>query len=312
MANGESAYVLGLHYTYRKAPPTDKDLEQGDLLHKTSELQRIIGEVHPKYLRDDYTHFLVLTQSCDLVRRGQKKTCKSPYITIAAVRALDTVVRREIEQYQDEFQKAGKVCSNNNRHQLKVFLERLFNYNEPDYFYLHSETVVDFEPHCTFLRLSVPLKISHYGICQDARFLSLQPLYQAKLGWMIGNIYSRIGTDEWVPSKETPTEFQQRIKALLDKYYVWEDEKRLVKARMTADQQMLSSDFEVIRQHIAKSEVPDIIDEVGTAVVKQLKQVQELKPIVTDELAVKIKNRLANDAVISKLQQLSSTAAQDV
>ena len=77
--------------------PNDVDygsLRQGDLLIKNPHLKAAIAEAH-KYYADtpDYTHFLVLTQSCDLVRRG-KKPPKSRYITLAAaqVRMSGTTV----------------------------------------------------------------------------------------------------------------------------------------------------------------------------------------------------------------------------
>lgn len=104
MANAEAKGTPTLFLAYRK--PDSEDLRQGDLLAKTKEIEQVITTVHPYYLRDDYTYFIVLTQSCDLVRR-KGKTPNSRYITIAAVRPLDLVIRREVERYQDELEKVG-------------------------------------------------------------------------------------------------------------------------------------------------------------------------------------------------------------
>lgn len=298
MPNGDPAQATPF-FTYREPPA--KDLEQGDLLAKTAEIQDILRAIHPYYLREDYTHFLVLTQSCDLVRRSGKPP-KSRYITIAAVRPFPLIIVREIEKYQEPFEKAAIVCSNQFRLLLIQFLDRLFNYNEHEFFYLHPEPLLGLtDPHCASLRLKVSIKASlHYETCIQARMLSLAPLYQAKLGWMIGNIYSRVGTEEWVPTAETKKDFDQRVRLLLDKACKWEDPKRLLKAKATVTAQLLDAGTEAIQKHIADTIVPDPVEEVITAVIAQL---QKLAKVADDEEAKKIANRLRNDPVIAKLRK---------
>lgn len=301
MPNGDAAQSTEFFYTYRVQNSADDDLEQGDLLAQTSDIKKVLQEIHPYYTRDSYTHFLVLTQTCDLVRRKGDEP-KSRYITLAAVRPLDLLVGREIEKYQDTFEKAGKVCSKQYRGQLKQFLERLFNYNEPEYFYLHSESQAGFdEPHCAFLKLSVSIKASlHYKTCQQARVLSLKPLYQAKLGWMLGNMYSRVGTDEWVPTAEPKDEFEERIKTLLDRYYKWADPRKLQQAKLNVTPELLAAGTERIQKHIDDTVLSDPTEEVIAAVLNQL---QTLGIGTTQTDAEKIGNRLKNDAVFAKLRK---------
>ncbi|MER3422422.1 MAG: hypothetical protein C4293_03515 [Nitrospiraceae bacterium] len=229
MANTEAPQTTPLFFTYRR--PSSSDLLQGDLLAKTQEIQELIRPIHPYYLKDDYTHFIVLTQSCDLVRR-KNQPCKARYITLAAVRPLDVVIQREIEKHQDPFHGAGMLCSIKFRWDLKKFLERLLN-NEPEYFYLQPEPVLGFaDPHCAFLRLSIPIKAApHYDPCFRARILSLTDVFQAKLGRLVGNMYSRVGTEEWVPTVERERDFEERIFEMLDRACKWVDEKRLAKAK---------------------------------------------------------------------------------
>ena len=45
----------------------------------------VLKIVHPYFLNKQSKYFMVLSQSCDLVRRTGKK-CKTPYITLAAVK----------------------------------------------------------------------------------------------------------------------------------------------------------------------------------------------------------------------------------
>ena len=82
------------HFTYTIR--LEDDLCQGDVLKKTEPVVGLLGEVHPHYVEDDYTHFLVLTQTCDLVRGRGGPGCKSRYITLAPVRPLDLLIGREI------------------------------------------------------------------------------------------------------------------------------------------------------------------------------------------------------------------------
>ena len=82
----EGSYIMGsqVHFTY-KCNPDMSSLCQGDILKITEEIKTVLTEVHPYFLNDQYKYFMVLTQSCDLVRRNGSK-CKTPYITLAAVR----------------------------------------------------------------------------------------------------------------------------------------------------------------------------------------------------------------------------------
>jgi hypothetical protein len=103
-----------LHFAYEERE-YKTDLRQGDLIEKSGEFADVIKDVHPHYYHsEDYHFFLVLTQSCDLVRRKMSagQVCKSLYITLAAVRPLATVLDREVEMLQDEFEKRGGAQEN--------------------------------------------------------------------------------------------------------------------------------------------------------------------------------------------------------
>jgi hypothetical protein len=289
-------------FTYQKSD--SKDLLQGDLFAKTREVEDLIRDVHPYYLKDDYTHFITLTQSCDLVRR-KAKPCNSRYITIAAVRPLDLLIRRELEKYQDEFDKAGMVCSNKSRFLMIQFLGRLLNNNEPEYFYLHAEPALNFsEPHCAFLRLSISLKSElHYNTLFAARVLSLNEVFQAKLGWLVGNMYSRVGTDEWVPTVELESDFERRIKGLLKTVCIWVDEKKLVLAKKSVPPDINMTSLETIRQHIESIKVPSATELVINAVLDEL---TILSKVADPEEAKRIGNRLRNNAIFSAYTKSAS------
>lgn len=192
------------HYVYDA--PDKSGLSQGDILTRTPALDAHLTEFHPYYgSHRDYHHFMVVTQSCDLAIRKGESLPSSPYITIAAVRPLEEALRREAAKLQLPWQTETKVLGSKSRTKLAMFLESLFDNNREGYFYLHQDVGLGIQAnYCAFLHLSVALKSLHYPMCLNAKIAQLKEPFQAKLGYLIGHMYSRIGTTEWnsnVPDK---------------------------------------------------------------------------------------------------------------
>ncbi len=292
----EQGHTLDYHFTYTSK--TSADLVQGDVLSRTEELVSLLKEVHPHYTQPDYTHFLVLTQTCDLVRRDGKP-CKSRYITLAGIRPLSLLLGYEVEEYQDPFLHHANICSMKNREQLERFLHRLFNNNEPDYFYLHDDVVLKFpDRSCAFLRLAISLRArEHYNLCLGARLFSLAEPFTAKLGWLIGNMYSRIGTEDWVPEHATINDFRKQISDILDSHCKFYDDAQIKLARSNIGSEWQEIDAETLRTHIDKVRVASRRDKVLDGVIKVLQE----KKIITDEAeARKIRTSLSNDPGIAQ------------
>lgn len=190
-----------MHFTYQA--PDLAELYQGDVLERTDALNAILQAVHPHFFQKDKNlYFMVLTQSCDLVRRTAGGGCKAPYIAIAPVRSLDTVLAREIGKLQITVNSEVPVLTDKAKAKLSEFLTRLYNNNEPGYFYLESEGTPLVEDCCAFLGLSVAVKADqHYQTCLDAKRVQLAEAFQAKLGWLVAQMYSRVGTTDWDPRK---------------------------------------------------------------------------------------------------------------
>jgi hypothetical protein len=252
------------HFTY--CAPEGNDLRQGDILLKTNAISEILKEVHPHYQKkDDYTHFIVLTQSCDLVRRDDK-LCKAKYISIATIRPFQLVLEREIAKHQDKFASDAGVCSVKFKSLLEQFVKRILNNNEPEYFYLEQEPIFQiYEPSCAFLRLSIALRADHYGCLFDARTLSLRDIFQAKLGWLIGNIYSRIGTEDWVPDYVSQEDFDKKTNQILEEVVQWVNHNQLSVAKKSFSGESL--DRETIRKHIEDTPIPNKKENVIKAVI---------------------------------------------
>lgn len=261
-----------LFFTYR--PPSSEDcLQQGDILQRTPAIKQILNDIHQYYsTKQDYTHFLVLTQSCDLMKRGSD-SCKARYISLAAVRPLRLVVEREIEQYRKSpLAHKANVCSNRYRQKVHEFVARLLNNNEPEFFYLHPEAALQFPtPSCAFLRLSISIKIEHYATCLQARILSLSEIFQAKLGWLVGNMYSRVGTEDWIP-RYSQQRFTASIRDILDSSCQWVDEEKLTEASKTIEN-LDSTSLSDLRRMIQQVSIVSRRDQVLDSISEELDRI---------------------------------------
>jgi hypothetical protein len=279
----------GSHFTYI-IPPSSERLEQGDVLEKNDEIKALVREVHPHYLKDDYSHFIILTQSCDIVR------LKAPYLTLAAVRPLSLVLQREIEDEQShDLEREANCLSVAKRSKFTDFLTRLKNNNHTEYFYLHEDPIFGFsEPRCAFLRLSIAIRTpAHYSKCLNARIFSLESTFKAKLGWLVGNIYSRVGTPDWVPDNATQREFTKSIDDLLDSACLWVDKDRLAKAKKLYKQYTQTKTKENLRELINSAHPLSKKDQTIERIVTVLTEYEELN---NESLLSSIRTRLQNDA----------------
>jgi hypothetical protein len=184
------------HYVYEE--PNPSELNQGDILRRSDALVALLTEYFPYYATHrDYIYFMVLTQTCDLVRRDGNP-CASLYISLAAVKPIKDVVLAEAARNQQPALQGTNVIGNKARNQLAMFLESLMDNNKAGLFYLHTDHGLTIsEPCCAILQLSISLQARHYNICLSAKIAQLKEPFQAKLGWLIGNMYSRVATTEW-------------------------------------------------------------------------------------------------------------------
>lgn len=219
-----------MHFTYTE--PCSQELRQGDVLSKTPDLLALLTEVHPYYSRDNYSHLQVITQSCDLVRRTGR--CKAPYITVVGVRPLHDVTEAWLKEcrHGSQFEENGGVAEVSFRDEFIRFLERLYNNNEPDFFYLHEDPEYSFtRASCAYLRVSIAFRAQHYDRLLAAKVLELTDAFRAKLGWLVGAIYGRVATTDWVPTLFTEEEFRDHLAKIADSVTYWLENSRINRLR---------------------------------------------------------------------------------
>ncbi len=203
-----------MHWTY--AEPNSKDLNQGDILIPNDALYAVLRKVHNWFIDPKYLGFLVISQSCDLVRRDGVD-CKAPYITIAAIRPLRQVLLRLLSQQIASA--GGRFFNTAQKGKAVEFLNRLINQNESGsgLFYLHRDADVQLaEDAVAFLRVSIALRSDeHYASLLSARTGSLNPEFVSKLGWLCGNLYSRVGVQDWNETDDRQTQAKKIVGELL-------------------------------------------------------------------------------------------------
>lgn len=203
-----------MHWTYATAE-TNSDLEQGDILEPTKELRALLQSYHPYFTREQYLGFIVTTQSCDLVRRGDRP--KAPHISIASFRSLRLALPQLLPMVVKPIAPGAFLKSH--KETVRQFLERLLDQNEQGLglFYLHPEPDIRLaEPSVVSLRVTVALKAEHYQLLCNARTGRLAPEFRAKLGWLVGNLYSRAASPDWSDHKDGRKEKERNVKQYLD------------------------------------------------------------------------------------------------
>lgn len=189
-------------------------LQQGDILLKGETLRMALQEAHQHYATaESYTHFAVITQACDLVRRAGRKP-NARYITIAAMRPAKIVIDRFLSALGYGEQRFSVPIYDAERRTLAAqFIERLINNTEPNFFFIPKNSHPSITEHmCVFLPLSVAMKIEHYDALLTSKVAQLDDIFAAKLGWLVGNQYSRIATPDIEEKDPTGArEYKERL-----------------------------------------------------------------------------------------------------
>lgn len=285
-----------MHFTYSEFLDINT-LKQGDILQKTEALSSLVNEIHPHYISEEYTHFQVLTQSCDLVRRNGKN-CKSRYITLAAVRGLDIVIKRAIHNENVIEVDGTNFCSENEKYLLADKLKKLYNNNDKDMFFLKAmpEQGLTYDS-CTFLLLSIAIRAyEHYDVCLNAKILELKDNFQSKLGWLVGNLYSRVGTEDYVPNGSPDSKsFEELIDETLQEHIAWvphniyKDFKKSAKTMNYSNYDQLIEQAKKQKDRKEKSKLDGIVAKITKVAA------------LDDETKEKVKNTLAADPLIQKM-----------
>ncbi|MBL8906523.1 MAG: hypothetical protein JNM20_07590 [Rhizobiales bacterium] len=278
------------------------NLLQGDLLVRNAPLTEALQKAHGYYATaTDYTHFLILTQSCDLIRRPPKG-CKSRYITLAAARPLQLVIDRFLEGATlDRERLPARICDKSYEDSARQLIERILNHEEEGIFYIPrsaSQTVS--RDLCIFLTLSVAIRVDHYEACLASKVSQLDDVFAAKVGWLTGSLYSKVATPELANILPDHKRYLRDIyEQTLYREIVWlrkaqyESMKPKLEEWRGANPEVMSGDtLNALVKNIPR-EAQQVADCVTSALLK--------KNLITPESADKVRNIISNDGNLKKV-----------
>jgi hypothetical protein len=196
-----------IHPTYQEIKDVNSDLQQGDILRPSEELLSIFHKTYNDIFDKGYLAFIVLTQTCDMVRRkddnSETKKCKSKIINLAGVRLLEDIWSSLVDRVCCKATIGGQAIPNvyelDTRSKAHELLNRIINQNAQaeGLFYLHPDGAVEIgNPAVALLQVSIGIGIQHYEKLIEARSGRLAGQFQSKLGWLVGNLFSRVATDD--------------------------------------------------------------------------------------------------------------------
>lgn len=282
-------------------------LRQGDLLVRTPKLAQALAEAHSYYAEaSDYSHFLVLTQSCDLVRRGSR-ACKSRYITICAVRPMSVAAQREFQQYMRPIDGIVIPIGDKEKSVLaKQYLERVVNNTVDGMFFIPRGSAKTVEDHlCAFLPLSIAIRNTHYEVCLSAKVGQVKDIFAAKIGSLASNLYSRIATPDIHENND-----KSAIESFMDEFFhdlgyksvVWLSsfERSELEANVRANLEGSGQDVLPLDQ---SRQIIESLPKESDAIADRVVQVLINKGVISDDYALrtKAKNFLINDREYKKL-----------
>lgn len=260
---------LNFGFIFRQEFDPNSDLQQGDILVRSSAIQGMLREPHSYYADAiDYSHFIVLTQSCDLVRYGTG--IKSHYITIAALRPFSKFVEKITAK--SDCSRPGapvRILRSSSKLLIKQKIEQLLHYDLPGYFYVPPGVVPSIDiPLVAFLQLAISVRPEHYETIRSARMAVLQSVFSAKLGWLIGTPYSRVATPDIDAENErgaTTNLIEELFNEYVDQDVFWFSDKRLSQFDQLLDKKLAEHGGELTQRDALDlaSSVPPELDEVG-------------------------------------------------
>lgn len=291
-----------VHYTYKSFSPED-DLCQGDILELTESIRSVLESVHPHFLETKYTGFLVLTQTCDLVRHGNAQ-CKSRYINLAVIRPLEDVLWNFLDKTCQKVQIADEgikgfylLESKSKAHEL---LRRVVNQNEQalGVYYLHHDgTIGIVDPSVALLQVSIALRArQHYNTLVEARRGRLTDQFRDKLGWLIGNLFSRVATDD------LPVDKQNEI---FRKFLDYKEDRDYTPCWIPCENVELADKRDFNIHGLSRKEIADYLKQTKPeqpkeiAIKQALQVVQNVVGPLTDKDVKLIRARLSQDPLFS-------------
>lgn len=288
---------MAVHWTYQDIGAAGGDLEQGDILYPSEDLLALFRDEHPYFFKDEFLGFMVASQSCDLVRR--KGGVKASFISLSAIRPLSKMMPTLIAQVASPVAPSRFPVSGIEG--AKQLLERIFNQNEQSIglFFLFPDADLKLgEEAVATLRVTVPVSSAQYDVLTRSRVGRLKPEFQAKLGWLLGNLYNRPATPDWADFPGGKEKFDGLVSRFSkgnegDANVEWIEDLLIQEARRIG-RSLEEASLEELESLRPPPTMDRALDEINA-------QLSKVLPEVDSEVLVKFRNRLKNSGKFKKL-----------
>lgn len=271
---------MELHWTYEEVLNPDEDLRQGDILRPNPELYALLKSSYPEFSDLKYIGFMVTTQCCDLVRR-KGELCKADFITVAVAQNLDTVIDGFLESICPKV--TDKVYLQKNKIEATQLLHRIFNQNEQalGLFYLEpslEDNMGIWAEAVVFLRNTITFPRDHYKLLVNARAGRITSEFRNKVGWLVSNLYSRIGTKDWAEMGQEKA-LNEKILRFLDRTpHSWIDESWVRFAQKEANQEFDGLTTEEVINLLEQHKPQPFKERIGAEAATTLNKLIEALP----------------------------------
>jgi hypothetical protein len=195
------------------------------------------------------------------------------------------------------------------RKAVESLMERIINQNENSLglFYLHPDLDSGITvPSVAILRVAISVSAAqHYFTFKEARVGRLSKLFEPKLGWMVGNLYSRIGVPDWKEKANGDIEESiiKDILAPLRKEPIWLSRdlyKKILKQNPDFETLTITEQEKIIIQNLPKPPKDKLLEIIAETV-------RNVVPKVKPEHLDIIKNRLSgNDQFEAQMRKFST------
>jgi hypothetical protein len=154
----------------------------------------------------------------------------------------------------------------------------------------------------------VALRVEHYDVCLSAKIAQLQDIFAAKIGWAVGNIYSRVGTPDIEEKLDNAEEYKREFfRDSLEPRAIWLStaQFRLFNKAVSnwkRNNPGQSPSLEIIIELVGKLEKD--MELISDRAVAALQEAGVFKP--DGELRARARNVLINDPALQRLIKTSS------
>lgn len=244
-------------------------LNQGDLIQLTNDIKGLIESNEIK-INPKAKYLIILTHTCDIVHD------KSKYITFTPVIFLEDFIQELIEEsMKKEIERKGQVLSIKKKLTICDKILRLANNNLSEYFFLIMNTGREINNHLVALlkeSFSINSKSIDHSILKDkdAKVAELNENFRAKLGWLIGDMYARVATKDYIPEAISKEDFVKEVDQTLEKSVLWIEGKKIDSGERKLREDIDSLDQDNIREYLNNIHIPSNEEKIKNLILEKL------------------------------------------